>query len=263
MQTIDLLAIDLDATLASDVTPADLSAHVQLLQNAGIDVALASSRTLTDLRRQFPARGLSYICDNGGLVYSNGRIIAHNMLDTRVQRLMCGFIARQLDAIPVAIGIDAAYIGTEHAQFAPAIAAAFTNLRMVPNLAQLPVPADRITAYFPHGDSLAHVAAVHGKFALDYTVTVRGGHWIDLMNTNVNQGTALDCLREHLGISVANTVAIGSTTQSKELLSSAQHRYTVLDGSPINNSIDFNPDINQNILNIMKNIAHGKMRKVS
>jgi Cof subfamily protein (haloacid dehalogenase superfamily) len=268
MNNIELLATDMDATLLTSdgQVPADFGAYVHLLRLAGVNVTIASGRSLHTLRKMFPHYGMSFICDNGGLIYSDGHIIAQNMIETDVQRLMCGFIAKQVGAIPVVCGIDATYIGMEHRQYMAELSHFFTNLRVVPSLAQLPVPADKISAYFPNGDSVAHIAAMRGRFAIDYSVTVSGDCWIDLMNAGVNKGAALKILGEHLGISTENMIAFGNADNDQEMLTTVRYGYAVANAEPnILAAADFQTQSNDDfgVLKVMQQLLQTKMRKAS
>ncbi|KRM55560.1 HAD-IIB family hydrolase [Lacticaseibacillus sharpeae] len=234
MNNIKLLATDLDSTLLTSdgQIPAAFTTYVHALKASGIDVAITSSRPLATLRRMFPISGLSFVCDNGGLVYSDGRIIAHNMIESSTQRLMCGFIANQLGAVPVVSGLDAAYIGRDHAQYADELSDFFTNVRVVNSLAQLPVPADKVSAYFPHADSIAHIAAMRGRFAIDYAVNVTGDYLIDLMNAGVTKSGAINTLGEYLDIANTEMLAIANGNNDLDLLAAVGYSYAVANAEP-------------------------------
>ncbi|WP_127849680.1 HAD family hydrolase [Lacticaseibacillus hulanensis] len=268
MNNIELLATDMDATLLNSLgqVPADFGAYVHLLRLAGVHVTIASGRSLHTLREMFPHYGMSFICDNGGLVYSDGHIINQSMIDTSAQRLMCGFISKQLGAVPVVCGIDAAYIGMEHRQYIPELSKFFSKLRIVTSLTQLPVPADKISAYFPNGDSVANIAAVRGRFAVDYAVTVSGECWIDLMNAGVNKGSALKLLGQHLGVDPTNMMAFGNADNDAEMLATVGYGYTVANADPaILASAEFQTGTNDEfgVLQVMQQLLQTKMRKAS
>ncbi len=268
MNNVELVATDMDATLLTSDgnVPTDFGAYVHLLRLADVHVTIASGRSLHTLRKMFPNSGMSFICDNGGLIYSDGHVISQNMIETDAQRLMCGFIAKQLGAVPVVCGIDAAYIGLEHRQYMPELSAFFSNLRVVPSLAQLPVPADKISAYFPKGDSVAHIAAMRGRFAINYSVTVSGDCWIDLMNPGVNKGTALELLGDHLGIKTTHMMAFGNADNDQEMLTTVRYGYAVANAEPnILAAANFTTGSNDEygVLTVIQQVLQRKLRKAS
>lgn len=235
MQDIRLFATDLDATLLNDAgqLPDTFIATAQELAFLGIHPVIASGRSLHTVQAMFPdlAHHASFICDNGALVYSHGRVISLSEIAPRHYQAMCRAI-QNCGGVPVVCGPGSAYIDHQDIKHRSALAKSFAKISIAGDITQLTAPAEKISAFFPEGHTDAQATAIKTAFGRDYTVVVAGTQWVDLMNRGVNKGTALRALGHTTGIAPENMLAFGNTDNDREMLQLVRYSYIVENATP-------------------------------
>ncbi len=229
---IHLIAVDLDHTLLTEAgdLPPGFDDHLRRLGDAGIVFVPASGRPLVTLKAMFPPsdRSIGYISDNGGLVSLGDDVLYMSLLPRESYRGMAALTAERTTGVPIICGVESAHVASEHRQHEGYLSRFYAKLAFVDRLADVDVDADKFTVYFPDGDSRSHYDRIYAPiYGDDYSVTVGGPVWVDVMNKGVNKGNALRILADHLGLFPEQMMAFGDTDNDLEMLDAMHHSYAV------------------------------------
>lgn len=229
MAEIRLVATDLDATLLTSkgTLPAQFAIYAQELATMGVHTVIASGRSLHTLQKMFPRnQEMSFICDNGAVLYTNGQVQYASLIAPATYQQMCRFI-RRAGAVPVVCGPTSAYIDRRDIKHRNALAASFAKIEVVSGIEHLTASADKISAFFPEGHSSAALPAFEHTYGDHFAVVIAGEQWVDLMNLGVSKGTALARLGSDMGITAKQMMAFGNTDNDIEMLRLVSYSYIV------------------------------------
>lgn len=230
MRDIKLIAADMDHTLLTEdgSLPPGFEELVRRLDRAGIRFAIASGRPMYTLEAFFPDMldVLVFISDNGAAVgYKGERLFVDRMSPDHCRELT-RFTERKTDGSAVICGLDGAYIAKKDELHRSFFEIFFAKMHFVDDLETVTAPANKFTGFFPQRNSEKWY---HELFAPQYgarfSVTVGDAYWIDLMNTGINKGTALEWLGERWDIAPQQMMAFGDTYNDKEMLQVAGYSY--------------------------------------
>lgn len=231
MKSVRLVASDLDHTLLDGAgrLPPGFADDLRLLDEAGIVFVAASGRPLFTLKAMFPESDqIAFISDNGGTVTYRGEVLFQSLLPTASYQEMVALTLARTTGVPVISGIDAAYVWRGHRQHEAVLRRFQTVIEFVDDLTAVDVPADKFTAHFPDRSSRHFHDTVFGPaYGADFSVTVGGPAWVDVMNPGVNKGNALKVLADRLGLEHDQLMAFGDTDNDLEMLGSVYHSYAV------------------------------------
>lgn len=232
MTDIRLIAADMDHTLLTEAgeLPPRFDDWLRRLDDAGIVFVPASGRPLTTLKAMFPTRGhsIGYISDNGGLVSLGNDILFESLLPGESYRAMAALTAGTTSGVPIVCGVESAYVPFVHRAHEDYLRRFYANITFVDELADVDVDADKFTAYFPDADARMHYEQLYAPtYGADYSVTVGGPVWVDVMNPGVHKGNALRVLADHLGLASEQMMAFGDTDNDLEMLDAVYHSYAV------------------------------------
>lgn len=235
MNSIKLIATDMDDTLLTTQkrVPDGFVTLVRLLKQRDIVTTIASGRPLYTLQAMFPNASLGLICDNGGIVYYDGKVIAQSLLPAIAYHRMIDFVLTKTTGIPIVCGLTSAYIPEKAANYRNYLTYFYTNIGAVPKFEYLDVAADKFTIYFPNRDSRrAYDEIFRDEFSADYTVQVSGDEWIDIMNPGVDKGRAIKALGKVLDIKPTQMMAFGDAENDIPLLQAVKYSYIVANAVP-------------------------------
>ncbi|MFT3876643.1 MAG: HAD family hydrolase [Propioniciclava sp.] len=232
MKDIRLIASDMDHTLltSSGEFPPGFHDLVARLNEAGITFVAASGRALIRLRRMFPqgGPGIAYIGDNGGAMVHDGEVLFTSVMDAARYREM---VTRTLEAtrgVPIVCGVGRVYTLAEYRGYEDAFRVFFGEVEFVGSLTDLDVDVVKFTAYFPGGDALRHRDEVFDPaYSEEFSITLGGPQWLDIMNPGVTKGSTLLRLADHLGLEPGQMMAFGDTFNDLEMLDAVRHSYAV------------------------------------
>lgn len=232
MKNIRLIATDMDNTLLTSAgqLPPGFEDTIRELQAAGIEFAAASGRPLYTLKNVFADFGdsITYICDNGGSVFHQGQNIFESMIEPATYHDAIQVIQEQTNGICILCGMDSGYICTRDLAYKEYINNFFQNLTVVDDLATVFPKAPKVTVYFPNNDSQVYYDRFFNpRFGETFTVTTSGDCWLDLMNKDVNKGTAITFLGAKIGIDRSQMMAFGDTFNDREMLQAVDYSYLV------------------------------------
>ncbi|KRM21092.1 Cof-type HAD-IIB family hydrolase [Latilactobacillus graminis] len=228
--TVKLIASDMDHTLLTEngQLPPNFVPTIRQLYRRGILFAAASGRPMYTLRQMFPelANMMIYVSDNGATIAYQGQTLFKSLLPLVDYQRMIEFVNQIPGGIGVICGMDAAYVETQYQNYDAILRQFYTNIKYVPDLTQVRVEANKFTIYFPGKDSQKQYDAIFApQFAADFSVTVAGVEWIDIMNQGINKGHAMNLLADHLHITPAAMMAFGDTYNDKEMLQTVKYSY--------------------------------------
>lgn len=231
MKSVRLVASDMDHTLldGSGAFPPGFADDLRQLGEAGIVFVAASGRPLYTLRAMFPESDhIAFISDNGGTVTYRGEVLFQSLLPTASYQEMIARTLAETTGVPVICGIESSYVWRGHQQHEAELRRFQTMIEFVDDLSQVDVPADKFTAYFADRASRHFYDTVfEPAYGADFSVTVGGTAWMDIMNPGVNKGNGLRVLAEHLGLEHDQLMAFGDTDNDLEMLGTVYHSYAV------------------------------------
>ena len=214
-----LVALDIDGTLVDDGNkiPSGTVEALDLVRAAGHEIVLATGRSLVGLVPIAVRLGLNGgwgVCSNGALTVRLDRSApsGYDVVDARTFD-PGPVIRRALRIIPVVrIAVEEVGWGWRtNAPFEPGELNGQQKLVPVDDL--LAQPATRIVIIA--SGIRRFTDALHATGA---TVTPMGPNWLDIAARDVNKAVALDGVREHLGIPVERTVAVGDGVNDLTML---------------------------------------------
>lgn len=232
MKDIRLIASDMDHTLLTEASelPPGFHDYVEALNQAGIVFVAASGRSTFTLRSMFPAGGpgLAYIGDNGGTVTHDGETLFESLLPSSDYQEMIALTHEQTAGIPIICGVDAGYVAAAHRQHEDFLRTFYSELVFVDDLTAITPNADKFTVYFPEGNAQELCERLYRPlYDDDFSVTIGGSVWVDIMNRGVTKGTALRVLASRLGLRPEQMMAFGDTFNDIEMLDEVYFSYAV------------------------------------
>ena len=235
LDRVRLIASDMDCTLLADdkSMPDGMDRRISELAEVGVTFAAASGRPLYTLEGMFPgsAGAMAFVSDNGATVAVGGKAVYQSLIPEDVLRRLVEFTLADGRGCPVVCGTDRARALARDQRHKAALDPYYSTAAYVETPDELICAANKFTVYFPGLDSVEACAdAFAPEFAGILSVTPAGPEWLDVMNPGVNKGTGIARLCEHLGIDLADAVALGDTDNDAEMLEAAGHGYLVANG---------------------------------
>lgn len=242
MDRIRLIASDMDATLLDEQSqlPADFKETIHALAELGIRFAPASGRPLYTLEAMFPTLRdeLVFIGDNGGAIRWKGQNLFTSEMSPEGWRAL-NRLTREQGDIAVLCGLESAYVERPFAVHDAVLKQFYTRVTYVDRLETVTSPADKFTLYFPWHDSRQAFDAVYHRLD-SFSVTVAGECWIDIMNTGVTKGAALEVLGRVWDLPPECMMAFGDTYNDAEMLRTAKYGFLMENGSvPLRRNVPF------------------------
>lgn len=242
MDRIRLIASDMDATLLDEQSqlPADFEETIHALAELGIRFAPASGRPLYTLEAMFPTLQdeLVFIGDNGGAIRWKGQNLFTSEMSPEGWRAL-NRLTREQGSVAVLCGLESAYVERQYRQYDAVMKQFYTRVTYVDRLETVTSPADKFTLYFPWHDSRQAFDAVYHRLD-SFSVTVAGECWIDIMNTGVTKGAALEVLGRVWDLPPECMMAFGDTYNDAEMLRTAKYGFLMENGSvPLRRNVPF------------------------
>lgn len=217
--TTTLVALDIDGTLVGTgaAVPAVTAEAVRTVRRSGHHVVLASGRSLVGVLPVARQLGI----DQGWVVASNGAVLA------RVGRVLPGGYqletVHSFDVEPVVrlarAALPTVQVGVEEVGRGYRVDRVFEpglvngRQRCVPDAELWETPAPRVILRAAGAADLLEPLR-----ALGVTPTPAGPGWVDVTPTRLSKATALERVRERIGVGVRSTVAVGDGVNDLEML---------------------------------------------
>lgn len=230
---IKLIAADLDGTLLDSQKrlPAELPALLAALRARGIRFAPASGRQYYNLLALFGDENMTYIAENGAMVFESGKCLYIDELDRAEQRRAVELIRSIPNAYPVLAGEKSAWCEDDIPVFNENADLYYTRLERVPDLLEVD---DRICkiAVFEKGNAENGCYPALGALRDRFQVVLSGADWVDLMNPGVSKGKAVERLCQTLGITPGECMAFGDYLNDREMLLAVEHSFAMANAHP-------------------------------
>lgn len=230
---IKLIASDLDGTLlqnnSQSISPRMLEI-IEELHEKGILFVAASGRQYPNLYRLFePAsKYMAFICENGGLVKYQDKVISKNTMDFELGiRLMKDIWS--MDGCEVLLsGENTSYLKPKTESYLHRMKDVVkNNVTVVDDLCQVKEDFIKISVYEESGIVSGHGQYFINKWQNELKCTISGHGWLDFTAPTVNKGTAISSLMDKLSIHPSETMAFGDNYNDLEMLSLVEHGYVM------------------------------------
>ena len=235
--TIKLIAADMDGTLldSNDNLSPYLFDLVKKLQNNNIKFVVASGRQYHNLLKRFEdiKDDLTYIAENGSVIYEKGQSIYVEEVDTKEMIKALEEIRQAKDMFPVFCGVKSAYIENDNEIFLEEANKYYEKLEMVDDLLSV-LERDKICkmAIYDLNDAETGAYKLLEKYKENILICLSGKHWVDFMNPKVNKGEAIKILQENYNISYDETMAFGDYLNDYEMMQSCKYSYAMDNAHP-------------------------------
>lgn len=233
---IRLIASDMDGTLldSNRNLPPDFDEMMAKLYEREIYFAVASGRSYATLKEQFQdyLEELIFICDNGAYVVYQQELIGLSLLSKENLGELVQ-VCRSFDGKMLLCGMQATYheyFGTEEAE--EEINHYYVNQVLVEDNAAVEDGVFKIALYDEKGSEEHAYPILKKQFGNRFTMQISGKNWIDIMNADVNKGTALRMIQERMGILPEETMAFGDYMNDYELLQQAKESFAMANAHP-------------------------------
>lgn len=236
MNRVKLVAADMDHTLLTESgeLPPGFYDYIDKLTALGIHFVVASGRPMYTLEQMF-AEVLGKICiisDNGAMIKVCGRCIYSDEIPVDEYQKMIRFTIGRNAGIPVLCALDGAYVDAKYRQYEKTMSRFFAKINFVPDMEVISAKANKYTIFFSEYDAKKYLREMYiPQFGDRYSTTIGGEEWIDIMNHNINKGTAIFRLIEHFGITAEQTMAFGDTYNDIEMLRAVNYSYVMKNAS--------------------------------
>ncbi|MDR2708719.1 MAG: Cof-type HAD-IIB family hydrolase [Elusimicrobiota bacterium] len=237
LKNVKLIASDMDHTLLTEKRelPPNFNDYILRLNKYNIDFVIASGRPLYTLKTLFPTirSQMSFISDNGAIVCHKNKIIFKDLLKSKDYQSMIKLTKEKTDGIAIVCGLDCAFIAKENKIYEDYLKIFYSNITYVDNLETVSQEADKFSVYFPNHDAKENYEKIFKpQYSPDFSVTIGDTVWVDIMNSAINKGTALNFLARKLNLTFENTMAFGDTYNDIEMLKVVKYSYIVKNAHP-------------------------------
>lgn len=237
MDNVALVATDLDRTLLLEGghTPPGLWDYVRRLNDRGITFVPASGRPLVNLRRLFakPGYDVALISDNGAVVEVKGQVIYRSVMEPERYLPIVDLTLSETHGMPLLCGTTRAYVSSKAKSYVDAVGAFFDNLVITDDFSSVEEEVVKVSAFYVNEDARdsfdRHFVPSFGD---QFSVTLGGAPWVDVMNRGVTKGSAMEILAQHLDLEAAQLMAFGDGLNDVEMLETVGHGYAVANALP-------------------------------
>lgn len=224
---VKLVVTDMDGTLldGEGKVPDDFWPIVDAMHDRGIVFAPASGRQHATLAKIFSPRPTiqTFVADNGTHVVRDGQSVSFSPIDRGTAKRAINLVrsAHHRDIGLVAGGTKRAYVERQDARFVDEAAIFNIDLDVVDDLTDVDDEFLKMATYDFDGVE----GSVDEIFPGDWDghqLVLSGTHWIDIMSSKANKGTAVADLQKHLGITPEQTVVFGDFLNDLEMMGQAE-----------------------------------------
>ena len=233
---IKLIASDLDGTLLQGGTQ-QLSEEafqiIEALRKKGIHFVAASGRQYPNLKKLFApvSHDISFICENGGLIMYDGKLLAKYDIDRCTGLELARDILDTPHCEVLISGQFTSYLKPKTREYANFLRDVVkVNVCEVEDIEDITEEFIKISVYDPRGVEHHSSSYFKQRWEDKLYVAYSGYEWLDFTALQVNKGNALKNLCGKLGISKDEVMVFGDNTNDKEMLEWAGHSYAMANG---------------------------------
>ncbi|MBT0993957.1 HAD-IIB family hydrolase [Cellulomonas sp. DKR-3] len=205
------------------------------LLDRGVVVCPASGRQYATLRHQMGRDDLTYVAENGSLVVHDGRTLAVTPLALELAREVVRTVRDAVDGGAehgtVLCGESSAYVERADRAFLEHVEPYYRRLTVVEDLTAVRDTVLKVAVYDfgPAQDGAGPLLSAYDEQA---RVLVSGEHWVDVMDTAADKGTALRAVQQGLGIGPEQTMAFGDYFNDVGMLAAAHWSFAMANAHP-------------------------------
>ena len=235
MQTIKLIATDVDGTLVKESSPNITEEQVTVfraLEDKGIHVAVTTGRQYGSIRQVFAPvdRKLCYIAENGAHILIGGETIYKvSMKRSHVEGIMQDL--RDLYSVGchvVASTPHGCYLESKDEDFIRLIRDGYRNdVTLTEDILGLEEDFVKLAVYRKGNIREQGEKILIPKWKDEVKATMAGEEWVDFMDATVDKGNGLQVLIDHLGIRPEEVMAFGDNENDIGLMQTVGESYAV------------------------------------
>ena len=235
LSRVRLIAVDMDGTLLDprhEVNP-DFWDLYRRLEAAGIVFAAASGRQYDSILEKIGRVGasLAVLGENGAYAQYHGETLVKTVLPQGALPDILRRLRANPDVEAVLCGPHMAYVHSERTDFLRFMAEFYAAHTAVDDLARVDDDIVKVALYHPT-DSEGHIYPHFHDLEPGLKVKVSSKYWVDLSHPDANKGHALRLLQERLGVTAAETLAIGDYNNDLEMLAAADYSFAMANAHP-------------------------------
>lgn len=230
---IKLIAADMDGTLLDSQKrlPGELPQVLLQCKSRGIRFFAASGRSYTNLKSQFEGFGdnVSYICDNGAVVIEDDKLRFKSTIDRSFIPEIVEVCSKIEDTHIILCGFKGFYdLPLTDEGILKEVMEYYEYMHVtVDDLLGVDDDFFKIAVYDVRNSHENSAKVLNEHFSGRLELAVSGEHWVDIMETGVSKGKALEFLQKAYGISKRETMVFGDFDNDIEMLKFAEYSFVM------------------------------------
>ena len=155
-------------------------------------------------------------------------MIYKNLMKVEDYQEMIHFVEEHTEGAAVLCAMERAYVLKKYQCYEDFFRTFLSELAFVDDMRSLDVEANKFNIFFPKGDSITQYEQVFKpQYGENFSVTVGGEVWIDIMNPGVNKGMAMKQIGKAFQIDTSQMMAFGDTYNDIEMLQVVDYSYVM------------------------------------
>lgn len=230
---IRLVATDMDGTLLDSNKRLPDGFFEWVNNHKDIRFVIASGRQYYTLKKDFLDihDNLIYIAENGALVFDRDEMLYIDAMKPEDVEYCIDFIERIPSTKVILCGVKSAYMTAPNEEESYNAGMYYERLTIVDDLKSM-INEDKflkLAIYFPNNAAEANYH-LFDEVPAHLKPVLSGVSWIDISNSSVNKGTAMEVIREKLDLKKAECMAFGDYLNDIELLEAVEESYCMENG---------------------------------
>ncbi|SHI44427.1 HAD family hydrolase [Flavobacterium haoranii] len=225
LENIKLVVTDMDGTLLNskhELTPTFFETYNKLKRN-NIKFIAASGRQYYSIADKFESilDEITIIAENGAYIRKNGTEILVKSIHIDLLKKVIEYTRTLPNIYIVLCGKTKAYIEQKEENFVNFFKEFYNKYEIVDNLLDnLEDDYFKIALYNPYGAE-ENIYPFFEKFSEELQIKISGEFWVDIMQLNVNKGTAINLIQNAHNISKDETLVFGDYLNDLEMFQNA------------------------------------------
>jgi len=228
---IKLIVSDMDGTLlkSDGSLPDGFYDTFYKLKEKGIIFAIGSGRQYHTLLNNFNEirDSITVIAENGAILIHEGKKIFSKTI-TRDKALEIVQDVKKTENCDMVLCCENyAYVEDRDPEFAGAVNKYYHNTRAIKNLIDFPEDEVLKIAVYDYEDANLAKDKLVNKWGSEFQLIVSGKNWMDIGRLDVDKGTALEILQNHLKINSMDTVVFGDYFNDVPMFNKAYYSFAM------------------------------------
>ena len=260
---IKLITTDIDGTLVKDgnnqLNPEYFDV-IMKLKKQGIIFAAASGRQYESIVSIFAPikEDMIFIAENGAFVTCRDQVMSVSRIKKDTVREIIQDMRTVSGGDIFMSGQLCGYIESKDKDYIDLLVNGYQNkIERVDDLLLVEQDCIKISLFHKEGAEEAAESYIVPKWKDKMQVVSAGKEWVDIMNPNINKGTAIRTIQEQLGISKEETMSFGDNLNDIEMLNHAKYSYAIGNArEEVKRTANYIADtnINDGVLKVMKTL---------